>query len=191
MNEKTAKNAVKLLVGALVIIVCAFLLSNVVQKAVYPKAFSDYVEKYSQMYGVDENLVYAVIKTESSFDENAHSQADARGLMQITPSTFKWLQSKMPDNGPKMKADELYSPEINIRYGTFFLSMLKKEFGSDRLAIAAYHAGRGQVNRWLSDEAVSPDGETIEKIPSRATGHYVDKVTGNMKKYIKLYGKRG
>lgn len=191
MNRTSAKRIAAGAVLILLIVLCALLFVSTTGKTVYPKLFSEYVDKYSEMYGVEDDLVYAVIKTESSFDSNARSGVGAIGLMQIMPNTFKWLQSKMPDNGPKMSAQELYSPETNIKYGTFFLSLLKKEFGSDRLAIAAYHAGRGQVNKWLKDRNISTDGETIEKIPSKSTGHYVDKVMKNVRRYRKLYEERG
>lgn len=188
-SAKTKKAFVWFAATVLLLLV-GVLVYNIIEKEVYPIEYGEYVEKYAAEFDVEEELVYAVIKTESSFDPQAISDVGAIGLMQIMPDTFKWLQAKHKDK-PKQKADVLYDPETNIKYGTFFLSLLKKEFGSDRLTIAAYHAGRGKVNRWLSDAEISPDGKNIKNIPSKSTGHYVDKVMGNMEKYKKLMDSEG
>ena len=77
-----------------------------------------------------------------------------------------------------------------MRYGALFYSMLLSEFGGDtRTAVAAYHAGRGQVNAWLRDTQYSSDGKTLEIIPSRDTNHYVYKVTKAINIYNNLYEK--
>lgn len=176
--------ALVLLVAALAI--CIEPASRSIGRLAYPKKYSDLVEQYAAQYDVPPHLVYAVIRTESSFDSQAQSGVGAIGLMQIMPDTFKWLQSKTPEK-EKLDKSELYDAETNIKYGTFFLSLLREEFGSDRLAIAAYHAGRGRVNQWLDDRNVSYDGVSIDSIPSRDTGHYVDKVTNARKYYDKIY----
>ena len=153
----------------------------------YPRRFEEIVCANCRCYGVDESLVYAVIRTESGFDPEAKSNVGALGLMQITPETFHWLQSKIPD-APSDTLDDnsLFDPEINIRYGVFFLSMLQEEFGSDTLAIAAYHAGRGQVSSWLEGGTLEQDSKYSD-IPSGATGHYVNKVERARTVYIQLY----
>ncbi len=171
-----------------VIIILISVFAPKIEKKIYPKNYSEFVERYSKEYNIDETLIYAIIKTESSFDKNAFSNAGAIGLMQIMPETFDWLQIKM-GSGEKLSHDKLYDPEINIKYGVFFLSLLEEEFNDRKLVIAAYHAGRGRVNEWLLDESVSHDGKTISEIPSRTTAHYVSKVTRNIKKYNKLYNK--
>ncbi len=172
-----------------VIIICVSLIWTAAEKLIYPKKYTSFVEEYSQRFNVDETLVYAMIKTESSFDRNAESNVGAIGLMQIMPETFDWLQTKMPAE-KKLEKDALYDPETNIKYGVFFLSLLNEEFGDTKLVIAAYHAGRGQVNAWLDDRSVSADGRTIDEIPSRNTAHYVSKVTKNIKRYNKIYNER-
>ncbi len=172
-----------------VIIVCVTVVWKTAEKLIYPMEYTSYVEEYSEEFDVDKMLVYAIIKTESSFDSNAVSNVGAIGLMQIMPDTFDWLQTKMPAEA-KLTKEALFDPETNIKYGVFFLSLLKEEFEDTELIIAAYHAGRGQVNEWLDDETVSPDGATIENIPSRATAHYVSKVTKNIERYKKIYSER-
>ena len=69
----------------------------------------------------------------------------------------------------------------------FLLHYLYREFGSLELTAAAYHAGRGAVNGWLSDSSLSADGQTLDKIPSSATAHYVNKVMNAYEKYCSIY----
>ncbi len=177
-----------LIIGAVIILLASTSWEGI-EKAVYPKMYSEFVERYSTEYSIDETLVYAIIKTESSFDPEAVSDAGAIGLMQIMPDTFRWLQTKTPEK-EKLSSEALYDPETNIKYGAFFLSLLLKEFEDTRLVAAAYHAGRGQVNEWLDDKAVSPDGRTLPDIPSRSTAHYVSKVIKNIGIYEKIYDER-
>lgn len=155
-----------------------------VMKVLYPMKYTDYVEKYSSQYGIDEELLYAVIKTESSFNPDAVSNADAVGLTQITPETFDWLKTKL---GEKELDISLTDPETSIKYGAFFLSYLLNEFENTDTALAAYHAGRGRVNGWLEDKSISPDGKTLIKIPISETAHYVKKVNKAINVYKNLY----
>lgn len=155
-------------------------------RAVYPQKYNDYVETYSRQYGVDASLIRAVIRTESSFDPDATSEVGARGLMQIMPETLEWLCYRM---GSYVSVDALADPETSIRYGTYFLHLLLEEFGGTREALAAYHAGRGSVVKWLADDAYSADGKTLDRIPYRDTAHYVRKVEQAQIMYEKLYGK--
>ncbi|MBQ7541004.1 MAG: lytic transglycosylase domain-containing protein [Clostridia bacterium] len=153
-------------------------------RAVYPHKYEDSVEKYSAQYGVDKNLIYAVICTESSFRTDASSEVGAAGLMQIMPETFEWLCMRM---GEDAEFYELYDPDTAIRFGTYLLHLLTEEFGDVRTVLAAYHAGRGQVARWLGDASVSPDGKTLAKIPYSDTAHYVRKVERAISMYQNLY----
>lgn len=158
---------------------------NTVKCYLYPKSYSDYVEQYSAEYGIDKNLAYAVIHTESGFDSHAVSHLGACGLMQIMPDTFDWLKSKNK-NRPNVEED-IFDPETNIHYGILFLSMLMNEFNDETLAIAAYHAGMGRVNQWLKDKELSLDGKTLQSIPFSDTEYYVKKVERTKKVYDTLY----
>lgn len=155
-------------------------------KAEYPRDYSPYVEKYATAYGVEPALVYAVIKNESGFDERALSNIGAMGLMQLTPETFEWVQSKA-GSSHVLGSDSLYNPETNIQYGTYFLSLLLSEFGSQDTALAAYHAGRSNVKKWLADPADSKDGRTLYHIPFGDTRVYVKKVGLAVRTYRELY----
>ncbi len=161
---------------------------NAIINLSYPLGYSELVETRCERFGVDESLIYAIIRTESGFDPDARSDVGALGLMQITPDTFYWLQTKLPydDSGSPLDEQRLLDPEVNITYGVFFISKLREEFGSDTLAVAAYHAGRGQMQRWILQDKLTSDSDRRE-IPSVTTGHYVSKVEKARDKYIKLY----
>lgn len=150
----------------------------------YPLEFSDYVETYSEMYSVPQNIVYAVIKVESGFKSDAVSQKGAIGLMQITPETFEWLCTKQPYENAT--SELLYTPEINIRYGTLLLSLLYSEYGNWGNTFAAYNAGRSRVNSWLADERYSENGKLFN-IPYEETANYVVKVAKAAEIYNELY----
>lgn len=187
--EKSRKIAITKIIAiviAFVLIIgsCVFVVYKSILKVMYPMKQSEIISQYSKDNDLDEALVYAIIKTESSFDSNAKSNAGALGLTQITPETFEWLQTK---TGETLKSEDLYNSDISIKYGCIFLGMLIDEFGNTKTAITAYHAGRGQVNNWLSDKKYSKDGKTFDSIPSSDTAHYVSKVLKAINIYKNLY----
>lgn len=157
----------------------------VVNKSVYKIDNIDIVEKYALEYNLDAYFLLAVIKTESDFNENAVSNVGARGLMQIMPDTFSWINSKLKDD--TVNYDDMFIAEQNIRFGGYLYSELFKEFKNYQSAIAGYHAGRGAVNKWLNDEQYSSDNVTLDVIPISATEHYVEKVMTNYEQYKKIY----
>lgn len=177
---------ISIVFGFLFDIVC-----NAIEKKLYPKPeeYASFIEKYSTEYGVPEDLIYAVIKTESSFDSSAVSSKGAIGLMQMMPSTFEWLTNDIlrDYHGSGM----LYDPETNIKYGTYYLSRLYNRFGDWDTALAAYNGGEGNVSDWLVDSRYSSDGKKliIDNIPNEfgETEAYVKKVNKAFDKYKKLY----
>ena len=153
----------------------------------HPTLYSELVERYSSQYGLDKYEVYSFILTESGFDENSESYLGARGLMQIMPETFEWIRYKLDEeNDPLMTFDKMYDAEVNIRYGCFLLSYLHECFGELNEVAAAYHAGQGSVESWLSDERYSANGK-LTYIPNPDTAHYVDKITNAYDTYCRLY----
>lgn len=182
--------------SALPVVIVCILLAAVIAVAGYfgydrwerythPIKYEDLVGEYSRENGLDKFLVYAVIKTESGFDPNAVSNVGARGLMQIMEDTFDWVNYRMGDEDTRYL--EMYVPETNIRYGCWLLGYLYKEFGNVETAMAAYHAGRGQVNEWLADRSISADGVHLDEIPISDTAHYVRKIVRAMETYERLY----
>lgn len=155
-----------------------------VREKTHPLEYSEFVEKYSQQYSVPKEIVYAVIKTESSFKSDAVSNKGAIGLMQITPDTFAWLCTK--ESFSSDSVDMLYNPEINIRAGTLFLSLLYSEYGIWENVYAAYNAGRSKVNEWLEDEKYNDNGHLVN-VPYKETASYIKKVTRTAEIYTELY----
>ena len=152
--------------------------------SLYPQRYDDFVETYTAAHGLEKSFVYAVIKCESGFDPKAVSPVGARGLMQIMPETFEWLQSKTGENND---LDALFDPETSVRYGCMLYEILLRQFPSPHTAVCAYHAGMGNVEKWLQDPKYSDDGKTLKNIPFPATAHYADKVMRVQKIYQKLY----
>lgn len=168
----------------MVLILLAAPARDMVYRTLYPCKYTELVEQACKERGVPQSLVYAVIKNESSFRPEAVSEVGARGLMQITEETFEWIKARM--NGAET-FDDLFDPETNIWYGTYLLSVLLEEFGTQRNALCAYHAGWGSVKNWLSDPDYAPDGNNIESIPFSDTNYYVDKVLKTVTVYQELY----
>lgn len=155
-------------------------------KKIYPIEYRELVEQAAAENNLDQALVYAMIKAESDFNPNARSHAGAVGLMQITPPTFEWLQTKLKSD-TVLTEDDLLVPETNIRYGCHFLSILLNMYSEQKTAICAYNAGIGTVNRWLADSGISADGENLDRIPYPETDQYSTAVLKNYQIYKKLY----
>jgi len=157
----------------------------VLPQKLYPQKFSDIVAKYSSQYGVDENMVYAIIKTESNFNQYAVSSKNAIGLMQITEATGEWAAAKMGIND--FSKDKLFDPDINIEIGCWYIARLLKQFDSCDTAIAAYNAGSGNVSKWLENGSLSTDGTNLSAIPYSETENYVKKIKMTRQIYAYLY----
>lgn len=164
-----------------------FFESGKIMSFFYPRKYSVYVEKYSDEYNLDENLVYSIIKAESKFNEKALSRRGAKGLMQIADITRDWAIERL-----NLDDDiDIYDPETNIKIGCWYLNTLYKEFGNTDLVIAAYNGGSGNVRKWLSEKEYSKDGENLDIIPFSETDSYLEKVKKNYELYNKLYSKEG
>lgn len=150
----------------------------------YPVAFAEIIEKNAVEFGVPRELVFAVVRTESSFNPDAMSHAGAKGLMQLMDDTNAWVALMC---GEEECLDEIFTPELNIRRGVWLLAHHYKEFGGWREALAAYNAGFGRVKGWLADPAYTNDGRTLSHIPIGETRAYVEKVMEAAEKYREIY----
>ncbi len=161
----------------------AHFLGGAISRGMYPREYSEYVEKYSAEYRVPESIIYSVIKCESGFDTAAVSKSGAIGLMQIKPDTFAYLCEK---TGKSYETGMLYDPETNVKYGTYYLSMLYDRFGVWETVYAAYNCGPTRVADWIEAGNVTESGRLLE-IPIPATAVYVEKVIAANEKYSELY----
>ncbi|MGI6260420.1 MAG: lytic transglycosylase domain-containing protein [Acutalibacteraceae bacterium] len=190
-HEKTEKKhgAAAAMLSAAVLIGIAvglFFAYRAYQRASYPRKYSEYVGRYAAEYDVDSVFIYAIIKTESDFRPDAVSGDDACGLMQLLPSTLEWLQTLTAEDDHYVRAD-LFDPEINIRYGVYFLSILFEKFAEPDTVAAAYHAGLNGVQKWLQNSEYSADGVTLQKIPYADTAQYVARIHRRCEIYRSLY----
>ncbi|WRS27853.1 lytic transglycosylase domain-containing protein [Oscillospiraceae bacterium MB08-C2-2] len=155
-------------------------------RSAYPVYYSEQVLRQSQVYDLPPELLYAVIRTESGFNPRAQSSVQARGLTQITPDTFEWIQFRLQEER-ELDFEDLYNPEISIQYGAALLRLYLDEFGSVETALCAYHAGRGSVLGWLKNPQYSSDGKNVEYIPFGDTSRYVARVIETRDLYRNLY----
>ena len=112
----------------------------------YPLAHEQIVRGHARNYRLDPALVAAVIYQESKFDSDARSSSGAIGLMQLLPTTAKGIALRT--GGSRFRVSDLYDPEINVRYGSWYLRHLLDKYGEARSALAAYNAGQRNVDRW-------------------------------------------
>jgi len=145
----------------------------------YPLRYSTNVRVYASQDHLDPALLAAVIETESKFDSNAESSAGAVGLMQLTPSTAKGIAQFT--GGSRFRVSDLTNPDINIRYGAWYLGHLLDKYGDERLALAAYNAGQDNVDRWQREHV---------DIQFEETRDYVAKVERLKRIYRRAYAKQ-
>ncbi len=141
----------------------------------FPVAFEPQFRQAAMRTGVEIPLLLAVARQESAMEAEARSSADARGLMQLLPSTARLVARRARQ--PIPDALDLYDPGTNIRLGSYHLAWLLERFeGQTPLAVAAYNAGEHRVDRWIKDAAGLPMDVWIEQIPFRETRNYVKNV---------------
>ncbi len=143
----------------------------------YPLRYETIVRAHAKNYRLDPALLAAVIYTESKFDPNARSAAGAVGLMQLLPDTAEGIAARTGGGG--FVPADLQNPEINIRYGCWYLRHLLDKYGDERTTLAAYHAGQANVDRWRAK------GIGIQFAQTR---YYVDKVERLKRIYARAYG---
>lgn len=183
MTGKNAKKLLIVLVAIILLIIVAICINKLMIKILYKKEYSEHVSKYSQEYGVDENLIYALIKAESNFETEAVSNKGAQGLMQLMYSTAEEVANK---TGIELTGENILEPEININIGTKYISTLLERYNCIEIAIAAYNAGIGNVDKWIDNGIIKADGSDIEKIPFKETNTYVRKIMRDYKIYNKI-----
>ena len=179
-------------------VVCLFLLVLVVyggyrsawfeENYRFPFPYRPLVETYAASRELDPMLVAAVIQAESKFKPQAVSNQGARGLMQMMPETAQWVARNIGEEA--FFEEHLNEPEISIRFGTWYLASLKKEFSANEvLMLAAYNGGRGNVKQWMNKYGWDMEFADTKQIPFQETRDYVGKVLKYKKRYQELYGR--
>ena len=121
---------------------------DAVQRVRYPLRYRAIVTGHAKNYHLDPALLAAVIDVESKFRADARSGSGAIGLMQLLPSTAHGIAVRT--GGTSFRTGDLYDPEINVRYGAWYLRHLLDKYGDESTALAAYNAGQDNVDRWLA-----------------------------------------
>lgn len=140
--------------------------------------YADLIQSSALEFGVDEAVICAIAESESHFDPKAKSSAGAIGIMQLMPETALWIAANLCVED--YKEDSLYLPEVNIRFGAWYLAYLFSVFDESWQVYAAYNAGEGTVKEWLETENFAKDD-----IPYPETAQYVRRVERAVKRYTK------
>lgn len=168
-----------LLVGAIVFGISRVDVGGTVRDLTLPLGHEDVIRQQSERFDLDPALVAAIIEQESGFSDQT-SNAGARGLMQITPETADTIETL--SGGETFVYDDLANPDLNIRYGTFYLHHLLERFqGNEVAALAGYNAGPEQAEAWGGAE-MEVDDITIDE-----TEDYVPSVLEKRKQYAETY----
>jgi soluble lytic murein transglycosylase len=170
----TALAAIAIIAGSVVSLGC-----GPVDRLRYPLRYEQIVRSHAKNYDLDPALLAAVIYTESRFNARAESSAGAIGLMQLLPETARGIAIRTGGDG--FVVTDLYVPEINVRYGSWYLRNMLDRYSDERTALAAYHAGPGNVDRWRE--------EGVE-IQFPETRDYVDNVEKAKRIYADRYAKQ-
>ena len=180
-NKRKNNFSILLTILILIMIIIGLNTNNLIVKTTYKKEYSEYVKKYAEEYGVEEELIYAIIKAESNFNANAVSNKEAKGLMQLMDSTAEELAKK---SGINLKDNDILEPDVNINLGTKYISNLLDKYNNcTEIALAAYNAGSGNVDKWIKTGVIKSDGSDIENIPYKETNTYIRKIMRDYKIY--------
>ena len=144
----------------------------------YPLKYESIVRGHARNYHLDPALLAAVIDQESKFRPDVKSSSGAVGLMQLLPDTAKGIA--VHTGGTQFRVQDLYNPEINVRYGAWYLRHLLDKYGDERTALAAYNAGQENVDEWR---------QAGRGIAFSETRHYVKRVERLKTLYRRGYGK--
>jgi soluble lytic murein transglycosylase len=183
----TSRRRVLAIVGAVVAGVALGLVltrldtfSNAIREVTLPLRHDDIIRQQAAEKDVPADLIAAVIYAESKFEDRT-SSAGARGLMQITPETAAVIENL--SGGQTFVVEDLSDPDLNIRYGTFYLRYLLDHYGGNEVAaLAAYNAGQSHVDAWGGSEVELADIEFPE------TRDYVEEVLSKRDEYRDKYG---
>lgn len=163
-------------------------LPDAMRELALPLRHEDIIRQQASAKGVDPSLVAAVIYAESKFrDQTSH--AGARGLMQITPATARYI-AKL-SGGTAFEQGDLATPQINISYGVYYLRYLLDRYNGNKvLALAAYNGGEGNVDRWIAQARSTPERRfAVAAIPFTETRDYVGRVLEAQREYRHKYAR--
>ncbi|MDR3134791.1 MAG: transglycosylase SLT domain-containing protein, partial [Deltaproteobacteria bacterium] len=151
----------------------------------HPLCFGRPILRAWRQLGLSPQLVLSVIRTESAFQAEVVSSSNARGLMQLLPSTAERMAASEGDQN--FREESLFEPELNIRYGTAYLGQLVRAFGNRSLAIAAYNGGPFNIATYMRAVPERPLDLFIETLPFAESSNYVKRITESVANYEAAY----
>jgi soluble lytic murein transglycosylase len=155
----------------------------------FPLPYRKSLEEYCRAQMLDPYLMAALIRQESEFNPKAVSSANARGLAQVMPATGRQLSRKLKI--PRYRTAMLFTPDTNLKMGTYYLKQLSDELqGKWEAALASYNAGKSHVTTWMAAGNYREPAEFVESIPFNETRVYVESVLRNAEVYRRLYGQK-
>jgi len=155
----------------------------------FPMPYRKTLEDYCRERSLDPYLMAALIRQESEFNPKAVSRSSARGLAQVMPATGRDLSRKLKIR--PYRASMLFTPQTNLKLGTYYMRMLADELmGQWEAVLASYNAGKSHVTTWLAASNFREPAEFVESIPFNETRLYVQSVLRNADVYRKLYGQK-
>ena len=155
----------------------------------FPLPYRKSLEEYCRAQSLDPYLMAALIRQESEFNPKAVSPANARGLSQVMPATGRQLSRKL--RIPRYRTAMLFTPDTNLKMGTYYLKQLSDELeGKWEATLASYNAGKSHVTKWMASANFREPAEFVESIPFNETRVYVQSVLRNAEVYRKLYGQK-
>jgi soluble lytic murein transglycosylase len=158
---------------------------HAVKEVVLPLRHEDIIRQQARDKHLDPALVAGVIYTESRFRDQT-SNAGAKGLMQLTPATARFVEHL--SGGSTFQVSDLSVPQVNIAYGTYYLRYLLDRYGdNEALALAAYNGGEGNVDRWVDAARQEGKALSIDAIPFGETRAYVRSVQSAARQYRDNY----
>ncbi|HEX5475508.1 MAG TPA: transglycosylase SLT domain-containing protein [Vicinamibacterales bacterium] len=155
-------------------------------QVIFPLTYWTAIRRTAQAHHLDPYIMAALINQESTFEADAHSAANAWGLMQIVPSTGRRLARRLGIR--RYRNALLTNPDVNIRMGMLYFSQLVDQFGGIYYALASYNAGESRVVRWKAERPGLEEDEFIDDIPFPETQNYVKRILGTAEDYRRLYG---
>lgn len=188
IKSNKSNRLIKFIIIIVGLVAAFFLTLWILKTYVYPLTHFNIVKEAASENSLDPYLILAIIKTESGFNENATSNKDAKGLMQMLDSTANEVNDHI--NIVENVDDNIFDADINIKLGCkYFSNLVKRYDGNYYLAICAYNAGMGNVDKWLENGYIDKNLSEYRNVslPFKETSKYLEKVISSYKIYVKLY----
>ncbi len=187
MTNALGRGVILLGIGVLLLAMLALFFGA---RQVYPLRHREIIVSEAEAYDLDPLFVAAIIREESRFRTHAVSSQGAIGLMQLLPSTAKWVADSRGDD--PLLDDQLLDPAVNVRLGCWYFAYLLDAFdGETALALAAYNSGIGRVKSWIQAGIWEGRLADLDAIPTQETREFVARVLNSYHVYQWLYPEFG